>query len=385
MFKKIAVIFILIVLIIGAFVLNSQIRKADSSRNKVADHSPYNISAEAKALHDSLFIADLHADTLLWKRNPAKRHDYGQTDLPRLREGGVNLQVFGVVTKSPKGQNFNSNRSDAPDQISLLAKAQLWPPRTWDNLLQRALFQAQRAQKLENDPANRFKIIRNKSDLIDAAPDIMLGLLSTEGAHPLEGDLGNIDMLYEAGFRMMGLQHFFDNELGGSLHGAKKGGLTKFGEQAVRAMAEKDIIIDVAHSSFDVVRDTLRLTDKPLVISHGGIRGDCEASHARNLPDAILKKIAERRGLIGVGYFHPAICDAAPDGIAKAIIAAVNLLGEDVVALGSDFDGSVTTHLDTSELAVITQKLRDHGMSGRVIRKVMGENVKRFMLENLPD
>ena len=183
---------------------------------------------------------------------------------------------------------------------------------------------------------------------------------------------------------MMGLQHFFDNELGGSLHGVKKGGLSKFGEEAVRAMATKNIIIDVAHSSYDSVRDTLAVTDAPIIISHGGIRGECKASHARNLPDDLLKKIAQRRGLIGVGYFHPAVCDAQPKGIAASLIEAVNLLGEDVVALGSDFDGSVTTHLDTSELAIITQELKTRGMSERVIKKVMGGNVKRFLLENLP-
>jgi len=271
--------------------------------------------------------------------------------------------VFATVTKSPRGLNFHNNRADAPDDISLLAKAQLWPVRTWDSLFERAKFQSERLHKIEANARHHFSIVRTKSDIINAPDGQLLGLLATEGAHPLEGDLENINRLYEAGFRMMGLQHFFDNKLGGSLHGVKKGGLTKFGKDAVRAMAAKNIIIDVAHSSHASVRDTLKTTNKPIIISHGGIRGGCKATHSRNLPNGLL----------------------TPAGIADSIISAVNLLGEDVISLGSDFDGSVTTHLDTSELAAITQALRTKGMSERVIKKVMGGNVKRFLLENLPN
>ena len=375
----------LILLTILSYLLIIHVPAIDRDLNTVIKHEPYKISEPTQALHDRLFIADLHADTLLWRRNPAQRYGYGQTDVPRLREGGVNLQVFSTVTKSPRGLNFDNNSADAPDNITLLAKAQLWPMRTWDSIYERAKYQSERLHKIEAAPANNFAIVRTKSDILEAKNGTLLGLLATEGSHPLEGDLANIDRLYDAGFRMMGLQHFFDNKLGGSMHGIKKGGLTTFGESAVRAMAAKNIIIDVAHSSYNSVRDTLAVTDKPIIISHGGIRGGCKASHARNLPDNLLLQIARRRGLIGIGYFHPAVCDATPSGIAKSLIASVKLLGEDVVALGSDFDGSVTTHLDTSELAAITQALRNQGMSERVIKKVMGGNVRRFLLENLPE
>lgn len=377
-------------LLIGALIIGIiyfytvKIPQIDGEFNAVTPHEPYKITYSTQALHDELFIADLHTDTLLWRRNPAKRHDYGHTDLPRLRQGGVNLQVFSTVTKSPRGLNFNENSAEAPDDIALLAKVQLWPLRTWNSIYERAIFQSQRLHKLEAQSAHRFKIIRTQADLKNAKDGELLGLLATEGSHPLEGDIENIDRLYEAGFRMMGLQHFFDNRLGGSLHGTKKSGLTAFGREAVREMARKNIIIDVAHSSYNSVRDTLSITDKPVIISHGGIRGGCEETKTRNLPDDILKQIAQRRGLIGVAYFNPAICDITPSGIARTIIDAVNLLGEDVIALGSDFDGTVETRLDTSELAAITQALRDQGLDARVIRKVMGENVRRFLLENLP-
>lgn len=376
---------IMVTLIAGViYFYGFKLPQLDGEFNSVTPHNPYPISGDAQKLHDELFIADLHADTLLWRRNPARRHNYGHTDLPRLIAGGVNLQVFSTVTKSPRGLNFDNNSTDAPDDISLLAKVQLWPFRTWGSLYERAVYQSQRLHKLEDNTAINFKIIRTASDITSAEQGMLLGLLATEGAHPLEGDLDNINRLYEAGFRMIGLQHFFDNKLGGSLHGRQKGGLTPFGISAVKMMAQKGIIIDVAHSSYNSVRDTLAATDKPVIISHGGIRGGCEETKTRNLPDDILKQIAQRRGLIGVAYFNPAICDASPDGIARAIINSVELLGEDAIALGSDFDGTVETHLDTSELAAITQALKTQGLEDRIIRKVMGENVRRFLLENLP-
>lgn len=384
MIKKFAALLVAVLIAGVVYFYAVKVPQLDGAFNAVTSHEPYQVEPDIQALHDELFIADLHADTLLWPRNPAKRHDYGHTDLPRLREGGVNLQVFSAVTKSPRGLNFNENAADAPDDITRLAKLQLWPLRTWNSLYERAIYQSQRLHKLEDSPANQFKIIRTQSDLKSAKSGDLFGLLATEGAHPLEGNLENIDRLYKAGYRMMGLQHFFDNRLGGSLHGVKKSGLTAFGRDAVREMARKNIIIDVAHSSYNSVRDTLSVTDKPVIISHGGIRGGCEETKTRNLPDDILKQIAQRRGLIGIAYFNPAICDITPKGIAQTIIDAVNLLGEDVIALGSDFDGTVETQLDTSELAAITQALSDQGLEPRVIRKVMGENVRRFLLENLP-
>jgi len=144
-------------------------------------------------------------------------------------------------------------------------------------------------------------------------------------------------------------------------------------------------MIDVAHSSVASVKDTLSLTTRPVFISHGGTISHCPQTANRNLPDEILVEIAQRGGIIGIGYFEGVVCDITPKGIASAIIHAVNLLGEDAVALGSDFDGSVTTAFDTSELAALTHELIQQGLSEPVIRKVMGENAKRYFSENLPD
>ena len=365
-----------------------QVPKIDGQMNAVVAHSPYPVSDAARALHDDLYIADLHADSLLWRRDVARRQDYGHVDLPRLRDGGVELQVFSAVTQSPKGQNFAGNSSDAPDQITLLAQAQMWPFRTWGSIYERAAYQAQRLQKVERRGRNNFVIARTAADL-DQPDGTLVGVLLTEGSHPLEGELANVQRLYAEGYRAMGLQHFFDNRLGGSLHGAEKGGLTAFGREAVREMWRLSISVDLAHSSEAVVRDVLAMNMQgelggAVFISHGGVRGGCSVTNQRNLPSSLLKELANQGGIIGIGYFEGAICDITPAGIAGAIIDAVELVGIDAVALGSDFDGTVTTALDTSELAAITQALLDRGMSERSIRAVMGGNARAFFERTLP-
>ena len=374
-------IILILALIIGFFVLSKVVwPKVDAEMNPVTPHAAYPVSKAAQALHDELWIADLHADSLLWRRNPAKHQVHGHVDFPRLRKGGVEFQIFSAVTKSPKGQNFDGNDADAPDQITLLAQAQLWPVRTWGSLYERAAYQAQRLQKLERQ--GEVHIVRTRADMEKTGR--VLGLLLTEGSHPLQGDLEKILWLYNEGYRAMGLHHFFDNELGGSLHGRSQAGFSGFGRAAVKKMREKKIIIDVAHSSVQTVRDVLDITPDPIFISHGGTVASCPKTKNRNLPDDVLKEIAARGGIIGIGYFSGVICDITPDGIADAIVDAVNLLGPDAVALGSDYDGTVTVSLDTSELAAITDALLRAGMDKATIRKVMGENARRFFTENLP-
>ena len=104
-------------------------------------------SPEALELHASLDIADLHADTLLWYRSLIERSDRGQVDLPRMIDGNMAVQMLTTVTKSPSGQNYESNSADAGDNITLLALVQRWPLATRDSLFTRAVYQAERLHK----------------------------------------------------------------------------------------------------------------------------------------------------------------------------------------------------------------------------------------------
>ena len=111
------------------------------------------VSAQAQALHDRLIIGDWHSDALLWDRNLLKRADRGHTDIPRLQDGNVAVQVFTTVTKSPSGLNYGHNSAGAPDNITKLVMGQLRPIRTWSSLKERALDQAARLHAMaDRDP-----------------------------------------------------------------------------------------------------------------------------------------------------------------------------------------------------------------------------------------
>jgi len=355
----------------------------DKSLNKKFAYTPLVISAETRKLHDGLTIMDWHADTLLWDRDFLARSDYGMVDLPRLREGGSNFQMLTTVTKAPPGLNIDSN-DDKGDNITLLAIAQGWPVRTWTSLLERALYQAERLDDIVARSKGSMRWIKSKADLTAHTADdsdTFAVLLGTEGAHPLEGKLENLDRMYSAGFRMVGLTHFFDNELGGSLHGLSKAGLTDFGRDVIKRLDELEMIIDLAHASEKMAWDVLALTKRPVVVSHTGLKGHCNT--ARNFNDDLMKAIAAKGGLIAIGMWESAVCDPTPTGIAGAIQYGIELVGADHIALGSDWDGSVEA-ISSDALPQITQALVNLGVTEADIHKVMGGNSVAFLANWLP-
>ena len=362
----------------------------ERGRNPVADHAPWPVSPAAAAMHERLIIGDLHADSLLWDRDLTGRATRGQADLPRLIEGNSALQVFTTVTKSPAGLNYEANAADARDNITALYIGQLRPFRSWLDLTERALEQARQLALAEAKAPGMLKIVRSRADLAEVlgrrenGETVVGGILGAEGGHALGGDLANLDRLFDAGFRLIGLTHFFDNDLGASLHGeagAEKG-LTDFGRAVVARMVEKHMIIDLAHASPQVAREVLDMVEVPVVVSHTGIRSQCET--ARNFPDDLMRRVAEGGGLIGIGVWAEVTCDDTPAGVAASIVAAIGVVGEDHVALGSDFDGAVGTTFDASELAALTQALIDKGLAEPVIARVMGGNMVRFLQSALP-
>ncbi len=376
---------LLTVAIISFFAFSPKL--AEESMNKLAPTNQV-VSPAAQALHNSLFIADLHGDTLMWKRNLLNRADRGHIDLPRLEDGHVGLQVFSSVTKTPRGQNYDAN-SDKTDNITALAIGQMQPVRTWTSLLERSLWHAEKLRRAEAAAKGKLLIVRTGADL-DAliaarakGGAVPVGaLLSIEGLQNLEGQRANLDALYKAGFRMAGFAHFFDNEVAGSMHGEKKGGLTPLGRQILADMEARGMVVDIAHSSHAAVADILRLAKRPVVSSHGGVQATCKVN--RNLTDDEIRGVARTGGVVGIGYWDAAICSTDPRAIAKAIRHVRDLVGIDHVGLGSDFDGATTTPFDTAHLAHVTQALLDEGFSRDEIAKVMGGNVLRVLKSVLP-
>jgi len=360
----------------------------DKNMNPVSDHSAFDVSEEALKLHETLFIGDWHADSHLWNRDLSKRYKRGHVDIPRLQEGNVALQMFTTVTKSPRGQNYEKNETSASDNITALAVVQRWPIKTWSSLAERAIFQANKVHKLAANDDDNFMLIKSQSDLNNFMQKRSInksfvgGLIGTEGSHALDGDLENVKRLYDKGFRMMSLHHFFDNRLGGSLHGISGQGLTNFGEQVVLEIQNLDIILDVSHSSENVVKDVLKISNRPMVVSHTGFYGHCPSP--RNINDNLMEDIARKGGLIAIGYWDAAVCDNTPKSVAEAIHYGIKLVGAEHVALGSDFDGTINPGFDTAELVAITHELLELGIDDNSIRLVMGENMLNFLQENLP-
>jgi membrane dipeptidase len=379
---------LLIILLIAAGSVFALPSLLDRKMNSVESPAPYPASEPAKQLHQQLFIADLHDDVLLWERDLLKRYDFGHSDLPRMLEGRVGLQVFSTVTKTPRGINYERNSGET-DNVTLLAMAQRWPRATWDSLLQRALYQAQKLNEASANSDGRLVMIKSRGDLANffsawqQDPQRVAAVLATEGLQPIEGKLENVDALYDAGFRITGLTHFFDNEIGGSAHGLDKGGLTPLGRQVIKRLEEKAMLIDLAHASRPLIDDVLAISTRPVLVSHTGVEGTCKGT--RNLSDKHLQAIAATGGVIGIGYWDAAVCATSVEAIVKAIRYTANKIGVQHVALGSDFNGTIHAPFDVTGLPQLTEGLLKAGFNQEEIAAIMGGNVQRLLLASLPE
>jgi len=358
----------------------------EGSMNQIDGKPLIKVSDEAKKLHATLEIVDLHSDSLMWNRDINMRATRGHMDVPRLQDGNVALQLFSSVTKTPKGQNYDGN-SDKTDNITLLTVAQLQPVRTWNSLVERSLYHATKRDSAVVGSSGALRPVNTTPELgaLLAARQkdkaTVGAMLTIEGLHNLEGKAVNLDRLYDAGFRMAGLTHFFDNELAGSMHGVKKGGLTPFGRDIVQRMEAKGMIIDIAHLSHAGVAEVLAMAKRPVVSSHGGVQATCKVN--RNLTDDEVRGVAKTGGVIGIGYWEGAICSTDPRAAAKAMKHVRDLVGIEHVALGSDYDGATTVRFDTSQLVQVTQALMYEGFTPDEIRAVMGGNALRVIRAGL--
>ncbi len=344
-------------------------------------------SDRARALHATLRVADLHADSLLFGRDLLRRGDVGHTDVPRMIEGRVALQVFSMAVKTPSGLNIERN-DDTSDEVLKLALAKRWPRATWHRLMPRVAHLASNAHGFAADSGGRFRIIQTRDDLFGyladhmANPGIAAGLLSIEGAHALDGDPANVEAVADLGIRMISPAHFFDTAFGGSAHGMEQGGLTPKGREMVRRMEARGVILDVAHCSARTIDDALEVSTRPVIASHTGVRGVLD--NARNLSDAHLDGIAATGGLVGIGFWPTASGGNDAAAIARSIAYAVGRVGADHVALGSDWDGAVPVPFDAANTVRLTDALLDVGLDEAAIRAVMGENVLRVLAAVLP-
>jgi microsomal dipeptidase-like Zn-dependent dipeptidase len=368
-------------------VLDGVVARTERRHNPTPPEITTDVSDRARDLHATLRVADLHADSLLFGRDLLLRGDRGHVDVPRLIEGHVALQVLSCAMKVPRHINIERNE-DASDDVLAIALAKRWPPPTWRSILARALYMAERARGFAERSSGTFRLIETRGDLQrylavrEADPAITAGLLSIEGATALDGDPANVELVANAGFRMISPAHLTDTVFGGSAHGAVQGGLTRLGHEMVRRMEARGVLLDVAHASAATIDDALAISTRPVVASHTGVKGVHD--NARNLTDGQLSRIAATGGLVGIGFWPWACGGPETADIARSIAYAVERIGPDRVALGSDWDGAVPVPFDAAHVDRLTDALLGVGLDERTIRAVMGENVLRLLGETLP-
>jgi microsomal dipeptidase-like Zn-dependent dipeptidase len=373
--------------IVGGPVGRRLVARGDRRRNVVTGDPRTVVSERARELHETLRVVDLHADTLLWGRDLLIRGAIGHVDVPRLIEGRVALQGLAVATKVPHGLSLERNE-DGFDDVTLVALGLGWPRPAIRDPLARAFHLAERAQVTADTSDGRLTLIHSSGDLhrhlerLHDGAEATAALLALEGAHPLAGDLTAVDDLIEAGYRMIGPAHFLDTPFGGSAHGAAKGGLTELGRELIDRLEARSILIDLAHASPALFDDVVADARRPVVVSHAGVRATADS--VRNLTDEQLKAVAATGGLVGIGFWPMATGGDDVASIVRAIDHAVGVIGFRHVALGSDFDGAVSTPFDAAGLVRLTEGLLEGGFSEPAIRAVMGENGLRFLGEQLP-
>jgi len=378
---------LIIILSAVIFMSCSAARKLDSYVNRTVNPPDYKISEETASLHNSLVIADLHSDALLWERDPSVKNERGHVDFPRMIEGNVAIQAFTIVSILPFMMNNSCNLAWT-DTYCCLSLLQGWPAGTMFSFKDRALYQINKLHDAGIRSGGKFTIILTKADLNrylerrKTDKSLTAGFIGLEGAYPLEGSAENINAMFEAGVRMLGMTHFADSDMAGSAHGFGKEGLTRQGRELVELMNRKGIIIDLAHASRETIKDILTITKKPVLFSHTGVMGVC--NNNRNITDEEIVGVAKTGGVIGAAFFSKATCSDSIDGIVNTIEYIVKLAGVDHVALGSDFDGGVATPVDSARMIYITDALLKRGFTESDIGKIMGENTIRVMREVLP-
>jgi microsomal dipeptidase-like Zn-dependent dipeptidase len=345
------------------------------------------VSEVAKRVHRSSFVVDLHADSLLFGRDLLVHGSVGHVDLPRLQEGGVGLQVFTATTKTPLGFNIDRTDGDRLDLLTVIGAVWL-SPRWMRGPFERALIQSERFAEFSARSGGRLVPVRTVAELDAllarhaADPAVVGGLLGIEGAHALGDSPANVEIMFAAGYRMIGLAHFFDNAFSGSAHGLQKYGITPAGKQLVQRMQELGMVVDLAHASPATIDEILIAARKPVVVSHVGVRGTCD--NVRNLSDDHVRAVARTGGVIGIGYWDTAICGTEMRYVTAAMRHVIGLVGDEYVGLGSDFDGGTTTGFDTSALPALTQQMLNDGFSETSIAKILGGNALRVLRQTLP-
>jgi membrane dipeptidase len=325
--------------------------------------------AEARALHEEAVVLDLHADTpkLMHRlhydlaarherRRPRQASYAGHLDLPRMRDGGLAAQVFGLWT-FPYPQRGCARSVHA--QLDALERA------------------------LERSPGEMERCLSGEDVRRAHRAGKIAALAGIEGGHALEGAIENVGRFAARGVRSIGLVHFSANAIASPAYGVgarPDQGLTEFGRQVIAEMNRLGVIVDLAHINRAGFFDALEASADPVLVTHTGVSGVHE--HWRNVDDEQLRAVARRGGAAGIIFAPRYLGGRSIEAVVDHIAHVIDVAGEDVPALGSDFDGFVIPPVgleDASMLPALTSALAARGMGRRVLEKVLGGNALRVL------
>ncbi|HLK40009.1 MAG TPA: dipeptidase [Polyangiaceae bacterium] len=325
---------------------------------------------EALALHARYPALDLHADTLMWSRwmgyDVHARHEPplwraafgGHVDLPRMRDGGMGGQFFGLVSLPFTGRTRGLARA-VDEQIDALVEAIGRAPEA-------------------------LRLVRTGEEVEGCRRDgAIAALLGIEGAHALEGDLDRIEAFARRGVRYLGLLHFTANEAGFPAYGRGRRdaeGLTPWGLELVRRCEGAGVLVDLAHINRRGFLDACAAATKPPIVSHTGVLGVYD--HWRNIDDAQLRAVADRGGVVGVIFHTRYLGGTGLDRVVAHMRHIIDVVGEDTPALGSDWDGMIIPARELEDprgLPLLTDALMQAGIAERTIGKLLRGNVLRVL------
>ncbi|MCA2977482.1 MAG: membrane dipeptidase [Myxococcaceae bacterium] len=327
-------------------------------------------------LHRRVPIADGHADSLMWNRDLNQASERGHVDFPRLREAGVKIQAFTIVTRG----------LPLVDGFELLMRKEGWPSAARAGEWARCLWQVGNLERYCAESRGVAAVTGARAALTDnLAAGRLSAIIGIEGAHAIEGRVDRVAELARRGVRFMSLTHLSNNELGGTstpLMGNRP--LTPLGHEVLDAMGQHGMAIDVAHASPAMLPSLLAHPAARPFCSHAGVRGATPLW--RNLDDATLKAIADKGGVVGIIFAPQFLGGRRLDDVARHVEHALDVMGEDGVALGSDFDGLIPLPQgmrDVRDLRRLTEVLVARRLPVRVVEKVLGHNFRRFWGEVL--
>jgi membrane dipeptidase len=388
-------------------------RRAVAALLSVAALSVAGDDERARALHRDAFVFDAHVHMVnrhfYGGGDIGQRQPDGQVDLPRLQEGGYDAFFFSLFVP----EEYYPSRYETRQVLRLFAAAE---------------------EQLQRNAA-RIELARSADDIgrINAAGK-MAAVLDLEGGFDLDGDLGILRTLHRLGFRSLQLPaHNWTNGFADSCCAPSRwGGLNEHGRAVVREMNRLGMVINVSHGSEDTIAQAVEASADPVVATHHGLKHFNDIP--RTMSDALLRRLAAKGGVIAfhVGNsFHNrrlfewerqqqgrafwdtsaverrvaglsiqqvdalftrqppdmrAIADIpdellmSVDDWVEVVDYAIRLVGEDHVALGSDWDGGPTPPRgmrDARDIGMITEAMLRRGYSEERIRKFLGGNLLR--------